>query len=55
MVRLENKVDENLSALFDSYIQNTEAINILNEKVDKLIALQERQDFEIKIIHTKVH
>ena len=55
MVRLENKVDEKLSALFDGYSQNTEAINLLNEKVDKLVASQERQDVEIKVIHTKVN
>ena len=55
VVRIENKVDEKLSALFDGYSQNTEAINILNEKVDKLVASQERQDVEIKVIHTKVN
>ena len=55
MVRLENKVDEKLSALFDGYSQNTKSINILNEKVDKLVASQERQDVEIKVIHTKVN
>lgn len=55
VIRIENKVDENLSALFDGYSQNTEAINILNEKVDKLVASQERQDVEIKVIHTKVN
>lgn len=55
VIRIENKVDEKLSALFDGYSQNTEAINILNEKVDKLVASQERQDVEIKVIHTKVN
>lgn len=55
VIRIENKVDEKLSALFDGYSQNTEAINLLNEKVDKLVASQERQDVEIKVIHTKVN
>ena len=53
-VNCENKVDDKLAALFDGYKQNTDSISELKESVNKLISNQERQDVEIKVIHTKV-
>lgn len=52
--RFEDKVDNKLSALFDGYKQHTDTITTLKENIDKLVANQERQDVEIKVIHTKV-
>ena len=50
IVLLENKVDVNLKALYDGYQQNTESINRIEKKIDKLDEKVDRHDLEIRVI-----
>jgi predicted nucleic acid-binding Zn-ribbon protein len=47
---LENKLGEKIDALFDGYIQNTEAINRLETKLDALAERVDKQEVEIRVI-----
>lgn len=49
-VKLENKMDENHTALYDGYKQRIEGINELREKVDKLTDQIEHQEIKLQVI-----
>lgn len=49
-VKLENKMDENHTALYDGYKQSIEGINELREKVDKLTDQVEHQEIKLQVI-----
>jgi len=53
IVRLENTLDEKLGALFDGYTQNTSQLERVDHKMDKLTDNYEKQDVEIKVIHSR--
>ena len=48
LFRFENKVESKLNALFDGYIQNTEAINGLRKDVESLKATVEQHEVKLK-------
>ncbi len=49
-VRLENKMDENFSALYDGYKQCIEGIGDLRGKVDGLTDKVEHQEIHLQVI-----
>lgn len=50
MVRFENKVDENLKALYDGYKQSIEKITEIEEKLDKLTYKVENQEITLQVL-----
>lgn len=50
ITRLEHKEDENHKALYDGYKQNSERIEELNIKVDKLTEQVEHQEIKLQVI-----
>lgn len=53
IVRLENKMDDKLSALFDGHKQHEDRLDRLETKVDRVIDNYDRQDVKIEVIHTR--
>jgi archaellum component FlaC len=53
IVRLENKIDEKVGGLFDGYTQHQELMERMTKSVDKLTDNYEKQDVEIKVIHSR--
>ncbi len=51
VIKLENKVDNNLKALYDGYNQNTEKLCMLEYKINDLSNKVERQELEIRVIN----
>ncbi len=49
-MRLEDKMDTNVKALFDGYIQNSEQISRVETKVDAFAARVERHEVVIRVI-----
>ncbi|WP_432408880.1 hypothetical protein [Wukongibacter sp. M2B1] len=50
IVRLESKMDENHKALYDGYIQNSEAITEIREDIRELKSRVENQEIELRVI-----
>ncbi|HOJ10538.1 MAG TPA: hypothetical protein PK733_08090 [Clostridiales bacterium] len=50
IIRLENKMHNDISALYDGYKQTYEKIEILEKKVDGISDKVEKQEVEIKVI-----
>ncbi|AOY78258.1 hypothetical protein BJL90_06200 [Clostridium formicaceticum] len=48
--KVENEVVTKINSLFDGYLQNTEAINRVEGKVDHLTEKVEKQELEIRVI-----
>ncbi|AKL93644.1 hypothetical protein CACET_c01260 [Clostridium aceticum] len=48
--KVENEVVTKINSLFDGYIQNTETINRVEDKVDHLTEKVEKQELEIRVI-----
>jgi predicted nucleic acid-binding Zn-ribbon protein len=50
VISLEYELKETKKTLYDGYVQNTEAINRLETKVDKLSEKVDRHDIKIQVI-----
>ncbi len=50
IVRLENDLTPKIKALFDGYIQKTDMLHRIEDKVDHLTKRVEKQEVEIKVI-----
>lgn len=50
IVRLENKMDDNLKALYDGYKQSVEGINELKEEFQNLSDKVEHQEIKLQVM-----
>lgn len=50
LLRIENNHGEKLDALFDGYEQNSDAIEEINEKLDKLTDRVENQEIKLQVL-----
>lgn len=48
--KVENEVINKINVLFDGYVQNTEIIKRVEEKIDGLTDQVEKQELEIRVI-----
>lgn len=55
IIKLENKINEKLSVLFDGYTQHTKQLDDVSSNTTKMLTHLEKQEIEINVIHTRVN
>ena len=50
IIRIENKLNKDSKALFDGYVQNSEQLTRINNKIDELSDKVDKHDIKIQVI-----